>query len=400
MTRKALPQNYLLDAGTLLEDFEDNTTFTITNGTKAANTSEYKTGAKSMKVTANSGASCFVDKTISVVGIGDNVGLWVYCHTVPATTISYVNIKFTAVENFSNLLSYSYLAASLNLGWNYIPIHATKWTATGMTPGDAMIKIRITLVALEGQQPIISFDSLYIRQKRKAKIMFTFDGGPYESIYTEGFPYLAAKGMKGTIYITSTFPDTTGMCTLAQLEEMYAAGWALGNHTVTHPYFTIVSQAEIEDELTGCETWLNSNGFARASRHVAYPYGLNSEASQVAMTNCGMLTGRLVSDIHYATQTTPMGDYRLLRCYMFENTMTLAAVKTLVDTVERYGLTLCLLVHRLLSVAGDTATAITDFQALVDYIQAKNIDVVTIDEWYEGMTNPRYRSLPLGRATV
>jgi hypothetical protein len=37
---------------------------------------------------------------------------------------------------------------------------------------------------------------------------------------------------------------------------------------------------------------------------------------------------------------------------------------------------------------------------LLDYIYYKGIRVLTIDEWYNGLTNPRYRSLPVTRATA
>jgi hypothetical protein len=70
-----------------------------------------------------------------------------------------------------------------------------------------------------------------------------------------------------------------------------------------------------------------------------------------------------------------------------------------IDNAIKDGTTIIFLCHRLLANAGETATAIADFKALVDYVVERGIDVVSVDEWYEGLTNPRYRSIPLSRAT-
>lgn len=43
---------------------------------------------------------------------------------------------------------------------------------------------------------------------------------------------------------------------------------------------------------------------------------------------------------------------------------------------------------------------IADFQALIEWLVAKKVDCPTIDEWYEGLINPRHRAIPLNRQTV
>jgi hypothetical protein len=315
MTRRALPQNYLLDPGTLVEDFEDNEGAVIYNGTKADNTTEFKTGTKSIKLTVDSGAVGVIEKITDFAGLGEHIGLWMYCHTNPTDTIDTVYVRFYAAGSGNYAITKTnYYGYRLKSGWNYIPFKVSEFTLNGSIKiDDNIVKIRIYVGAIVGQQPIISVDSFYIRQRRKAKLLFTFDGAD-DSVYTEGYAYMSARNLPGTIYVTNIYVDYVDMCTKAQLTEMYNAGWAISNHSMTHTAFSAKTQEEIEAELSGCTAWLNANGFTRASSHVAYPSGMHDVDTLAAMTASGMLTGRTTVA---GAQPTPGGDIRLLTCHIF-----------------------------------------------------------------------------------
>ena len=72
------------------------------------------------------------------------------------------------------------------------------------------------------------------------------------------------------------------------------------------------------------------------------------------------------------------------------NTISLATSKGYVDSAIDEGMTLILQMHKLVaSPAAATEWAITDFQALVDYVVSKKnlIEVVTLTEWYKQVTS-------------
>ena len=87
-TRSALPQDYLLNSGTSFEDFETIGDFTIVpgagmDGTGTANTSQYKTGSQSLKLTSTTNSGfLFAKRTISLnASTLKNISFWVYLHS-------------------------------------------------------------------------------------------------------------------------------------------------------------------------------------------------------------------------------------------------------------------------------------------------------------------------------
>jgi len=405
MTRNALPQNYIVNQGTLLDDFETAGSYTGVYGcTVAANTTEYKTGSKSLKVTGNVGVGCSFDKVINANLSTDckNMGIWIYFHSDPATTLAYAIIFLSSTADFSK---HFYKAISLTtnpelkIGWNWIPLYGigsgVAWTNVGSDSWDSpRIRMRISINSKAGQQAIMSFDSWYVGIKYRPKALIMFDDCTLSS-YTEGFSYMQTKGIKGTSYINSAVINSTQE---AQLVEMYNAGWAIGNHSSTHEDFGALSQAVIEERLQACTDWLLAHGFNRGAYHVAYPFGTQNAAVLAAMAKLGMKTGRSVTA--YYQRTPPQNKYILGSSSIGESTRSLATAKGYVDSAIAAGHSMFFLFHHLAVSAASATWAIADFHTFIDYLIERGVECVTIDEWYEGLTNPRYRSVPLSRATV
>ncbi|MFQ5422176.1 MAG: polysaccharide deacetylase family protein [Anaerolineae bacterium] len=97
-------------------------------------------------------------------------------------------------------------------------------------------------------------------------IVLTFDDA-YASIYTTAWPLMAAHGFTGTLFIItgaigrtnhwqgqpSTIPERPLM-SWAQVQELAAAGWEMGAHTVTHPALPLLPVAEMEREILDSQT--------------------------------------------------------------------------------------------------------------------------------------------------
>ena len=146
----------------------------------------------------------------------------------------------------------------------------------------------------------------------RAAFLWQFDDG-YDNVYTNGFPYLQARGQKATMYLNGALGGTirSRRHHLAHLQALYDAGWVIGNHTIDHTDLTTVSQAVATDKVLEGYEWLIEHGFTRGARHFAYPNFNFSDSAVAAVQDAGMLTARIDSE---RNQQLPLDDPFRLTC--------------------------------------------------------------------------------------
>jgi peptidoglycan/xylan/chitin deacetylase (PgdA/CDA1 family) len=122
-------------------------------------------------------------------------------------------------------------------------------------------------------------------------VAVTFDDG-YRSVLRLAFPILERLGFPGSVFVPTAFvglerpiswpgidlwlggPHEHELVPLAwsELEELTAAGWEVGSHTVSHPYLSRLPADELAHELAeskrACE-----DALGRRCVSLAYPYG-------------------------------------------------------------------------------------------------------------------------------
>ena len=64
-------------------------------------------------------------------------------------------------------------------------------------------------------------------------VVITFDDGN-ENVYMNAFPIMHDLGFPGVTYIVSSYLDAKDHLTTAEVLEMVAAGWEVGDHSMTH----------------------------------------------------------------------------------------------------------------------------------------------------------------------
>lgn len=418
MIRSALPQNYTKNEGTIFEDFETFEDFvlyqqTVGYGSISPDTANYKTGTKSLKITADvrEGVASYAgaDKTISAnLSSADVFRLWLYkpagliirmnrYGTVVAYDIANIDLYFSSTSNFSKYFKYD-ISYGLTDGWNCVQFSKDDFINSGGESWDnTMIKLRVRVVAAAGKTANISFDSLTVGVDGLPRICVQFDNG-WLSQYTEAFAYMQPRGINGTIYTISNAVGTDGYITLTQMQEMEAAGWTMANHTADHVYLTEKPDlAAVMASIGGCRDWLELNGFTRGARHIAYPAGFYNSTVFEAMAQLDMKTGRAAN---YNRTNIPTDNYYELNATTSLETDTLDTAKALIDNTIASKGTLMLYFHIIELTPSAGNWSIANFQGLIDYIVARKVKCVTIDEWYEGLTNPRYRSLSLARTVI
>jgi peptidoglycan/xylan/chitin deacetylase (PgdA/CDA1 family) len=76
----------------------------------------------------------------------------------------------------------------------------------------------------------------------------TFDDGR-ASDYEFAFPVLRELGVRATFFVVPTLVESAGYVTWAQLREMVAGGMEIGSHSLTHPFFDGLDDAQVRHEF-------------------------------------------------------------------------------------------------------------------------------------------------------
>jgi peptidoglycan/xylan/chitin deacetylase (PgdA/CDA1 family) len=213
----------------------------------------------------------------------------------------------------------------------------------------------------------------------------SFDDGN-ESIYTNAFSYMESIGLhKATIYVNPAVVGNAGKCTWEQLAEMYTAGWDIANHTQNHTDLRPLTQAQAEAEFSLAQAALDAHGFTRSSRHIAYPYGYYTDASDAAMITTGMLTGRLTTGDEF--DYTTANPHRLpTYSGTFSLGTTIATIQARILSAKIHKMTAQLVGHQIIETPTTTTEySIADFQAVMDWVKAEGIELITINDLYERM---------------
>jgi hypothetical protein len=142
----------------------------------------------------------------------------------------------TTLTNFASRAT-TYMPGILKPGRVAIPLLKSEQTVTGLADWTHVRRIEVRLIQADAAgttaPDAVQVYGLWGGVSRKSKVLVTFDDGD-DTLYAAAFPVMQAAGMRGTAYLVGSYVGTFSNVALAQLQEMYAAGWDLGNHTWSH----------------------------------------------------------------------------------------------------------------------------------------------------------------------
>lgn len=114
-------------------------------------------------------------------------------------------------------------------------------------------------------------------------VALTFDDGP--SPYTpQILAILKKNNIKATFFIVGTnaakYPE--------YIKQIHAEGHVIGNHTLTHPMLTKISETELKKEISRpSEIVYNIIGIK--PKCLRYPFGMSNEHVRNEIRTCGMM---------------------------------------------------------------------------------------------------------------
>ncbi len=135
----------------------------------------------------------------------------------------------------------------------------------------------------------------------KKPVILTFDDS-YESLYTHAFPMMQTYGFSGTVFVITGFVGrlnawdvnlggrTFRHLTWSQLDELHAAGFEIGSHTVTHPDLTRVDASRLQVELQRSKEDIEDH-IGKSVDVISFPFGRYNRAVVDACRQAGYRKG-------------------------------------------------------------------------------------------------------------
>jgi peptidoglycan/xylan/chitin deacetylase (PgdA/CDA1 family) len=155
---------------------------------------------------------------------------------------------------------------------------------------------------------------------------------------------LQTSGLVGTFFPITGSIGEPNYLTLAQLQQIYAAGNEIGGHTVNHPDLTTVPNDEALRQICNARATLTGWGFPQTD--FAYPFAAVNNAVQADVQQCGYNSARGLGDIRsqvgcgvcpYAESMPPANPYVIKAPDEIDSTWTLQNLEDTVTNAETHG---------------------------------------------------------------
>jgi len=293
-------------------------------------------------------------------------------------------------------------------GWNEFRLGRNKFAVAAGTPvwdtttwNDIIIKVdAVTSTTLS-----IYVDNLAYAGYSRPQIAIMFDDG-YDSVIDTAMPYMAARGIPGSVGVISGSVGAANFMTLAELTTLHAAGWSMVGHTRDHTavsgspsrWLQDASQATCQEQIEASRDYLKDNGFTRDSEHLIFcsPYGEWSANYKAAADAAGILMFRVLTA---ASSTAPEScsfvdaypNARYVPCVSTIRTWSVAQIKAYIDAAIGSGTSIIVLFHKVVAgAAANIEYETASFKEVIDHCYRKKAqaDFVNLTEWRKRVLAP------------
>ncbi len=398
----AIDSSFVTSNGTILEDFEDKTEWTVT-GTGATLTDETGTGnfwegTKSLELKVGSDASTMY-KNIGLTDLSDDDNFVFNFASTAASNNSSIVITFSSVSNFATNFAFTHSKIGTIYGyptarWSRFLIRKADFTDTGGEDWSTISYLKISWDNVE--TALLRCDTLKMNYSAETKVVMMFDDGMV-GVLPLAYPIMTANGQIG---VTSSSPDRAGtesFDTLANLKTLYDAGWDVANNGKTGTALSTLTDEQVATEVNGGYQILFDYGFTRSVKFYIYNFGnydqgnWDTQATLAENHVLARIAPEGVSDIlpiPFLGQNDPYADHiMLLPCsYVFNNT-TPATVQTRIDGAIAKGSLLILLWHNIVEDNPSTYEYDDDdLQTVSNYLKTQEdaglLNVITMSDLY------------------
>ena len=184
------------------------------------------------------------------------------------------------------------------------------------TISDSEFYKQMLFLSQKGYTPI-SLDLLIHQKEKQAHkwpIVITFDDGWIDN-FEYAFPILKSFNVPATFFVITSYIDSAGCMSREQLLEIQQSGMQIESHAHTHTPLELLSNAEMQWEVTHSKKLLEKNLESQV-KFISFPHGSYNKTVLQAAKNSDYL-GCGTSNFGYAVTSSQM--YKLPRILIRKN---------------------------------------------------------------------------------
>lgn len=216
-------------------------------------------------------------------------------------------------------------------------------------------------------------ETRYLSRTPQALVSFVFDDG-VDTDSSIMAPVFVAQGEVANSGIVESWVGEANRLTWSEILYLQNLGWEILNHSTTHPNLDTLTLDQVRTEFETCNDSALVHGIT--IYNAVYPYGQNADS----VRRIAREYFRCARGVEYDLNGEVLETYCLAsKC--IDDSDSLSVYKALVDDAETTKRWLIFYAH---STDSDDADSIG---ALIDYIQAKTIPIVTISQGLDSIGN-------------
>lgn len=374
--RAVSTDRYHLAGTTVLEDFEDLSAWTATSGRLQAASPTAFNGSQSLRLTAPSGAgdvSAWVGRDVDWDLQDATLSLAVN-PTSPVDNLL-LAVRLHAPDDQHVHTMAEFLRVRENQGWMRIDL-GTRET-TGSPDLSTVQRVEIGVYAASGAIDFHVDDLRRVPRPDRGAVVLSFDDA-LESHYSQAYSAMLPHDMPGNAGIITDHVGNDGALDVDQLDQLQAAGWELASHATRDAALTTLPPGEMERTVRTAQRWLTDHGFETGARSFVYPHGAYNDRLLDVVERHHAMGYRYLSPLS-ATSGRITDTHTIARGNAAYN---LDLTKQTVANAEKHGTTAILAFHDIADTGGLSMSP-DDFRDLVDYIDRRDVDVLTFSDLLE-----------------
>lgn len=299
---------------------------------------------------------------------------------------------FLAQEaGFSNYYNFAFASVGVTPDrWAYMTQHrqAPDSTTGSPNPANAFVRVRAVVTLGAGVTGTFYVGPICYNWRSQPQVVFTFDDGD-ATFYTEAFAYMQPRGIPGSVALNRSGSGTP--LSVAQIQEMQAAGWSFHNHGDTHVDLTTLTEAELVSQVAGSAIYWGRQGVSLDSDTFVLPFGARNALVDSVLAR-GYRYSVLASGASFPVWDGIQDPYKIFRQVIDVPTSTATTLAAL-NVAENRGNALIYMGHKLATGAATGHTELANFKTLVDEVyrrkEANRIQTRSLAGLISGLANPR-----------
>lgn len=404
---RTFPQNYNLTGGSLMESFNNGSSWqTFGCSVGVVNTNTHNGTTSSLAVYGQYNTNGLITRKLTspfVLNTINQFGWWINLIDDNNTTNHW--LEFSPDGFASKSVTKSFGGSQYYNGDNFLVVNRNDWTYNnGCTSTDVMTHIRFR-IGSGSSNAIVYLNGLYNNFYSYPKFIFVWDDN-LDTQYSVSYPKMANYGFLASIGVVRDFVEGVNgpnYMSKSQLTDIQNNGhWDLLNHTYNHFNMSTLSESDQEWQLSNNRAYMQGNGWTSAINFVVLPQGGHDSDTPTALTNQAIVACR-DGRVGYQHVNKGIDQPQLLQQVEMSNLVTDVEINNYIDNAITYGSALMITGHILRDTGSSSAIAFgaTQYDSVLAHIASKGngVEVLKFKEWFQGLNIPR-KQLYINRSVV